>query len=685
MATRANQFLPDPSRKAAIDIIDPLRTRELNPYLDIPRIVVAGDQSSGKSSSLQAIFGVNFPVNDNDNIGTRFTTELILRRDHELNHCEVSIIPCEDSSDEDKRRLSEYRRTEVPENDIGRIIEEAKELIKAENTEPGVSKDVLRIDICGPSQPHLAIVDLPGLFSPVSESPPTLNTLVVNPLFQSYLKNPLTIILAVVSAKSGLTALNVAAALTTQIDPSGARILGLITKPDTLVEGSESEQQCFDLAQNDTIPFGLGWHVLRNRDSNARDSTDEDRDRVETELFCQGIWSAIPNSQKGISSLRINLRNILNDHIWKQLPNMISQIKPRLRNCLGALEKLNTQTPEELRRYLFQASRQFLSITKAAVTGNYYQHDFFRATTEASEFSKRFRARVQNDLALFASRMEENGQANEKFLSQQDYLDHELPGNVDPLIIGELFRERSKMWRDIATDYSVDIFQAAALLVKTVLAFVLGEGAVKESIWKGWVDPNLNRLKQDLNEQVDRIIRSCESGHLITYNPYLTESIQKNESERHKQRVRHVLEVYVGKHENIVDLRFDEISDQVAAATESDMKTQACLSAIDGVEAYYKVAFNQFIDEFSRLAIESCLVAKLPNLFTPEMVVGMDDAVLKCIAGESQEMTPEKATLTRRKQMLQDALEGLEKLIIRNIPHEPEHNGSRVRPRVRSG
>ncbi|MBE3042786.1 dynamin family protein, partial [Candidatus Bathyarchaeota archaeon] len=47
-------------------------------YIDLPQIVVCGDQSSGKSSVLEAISGMAFPAKDN--LCTRFATEVILRR-----------------------------------------------------------------------------------------------------------------------------------------------------------------------------------------------------------------------------------------------------------------------------------------------------------------------------------------------------------------------------------------------------------------------------------------------------------------------------------------------------------------------------------------------------------------------------------------------------------------------------
>lgn len=61
-----------------LNCIDQLRSEGINRYDSLPQIIVCGDQSAGKSSVLEAISGVSFPVQSNT--CTRFPTELILRR-----------------------------------------------------------------------------------------------------------------------------------------------------------------------------------------------------------------------------------------------------------------------------------------------------------------------------------------------------------------------------------------------------------------------------------------------------------------------------------------------------------------------------------------------------------------------------------------------------------------------------
>jgi hypothetical protein len=70
--------LPSKDHRDLLNIIDSLRPQGISRFVDLPQIIVCGDQSSGKSSVLEAISGMLFPTKDN--LCTRFATELILRR-----------------------------------------------------------------------------------------------------------------------------------------------------------------------------------------------------------------------------------------------------------------------------------------------------------------------------------------------------------------------------------------------------------------------------------------------------------------------------------------------------------------------------------------------------------------------------------------------------------------------------
>jgi hypothetical protein len=61
-----------------LDKIDELRAIGVGGLVELPQIIVCGNQSSGKSSVLEAISRVRFPAKSN--VCTRFATEVVLRR-----------------------------------------------------------------------------------------------------------------------------------------------------------------------------------------------------------------------------------------------------------------------------------------------------------------------------------------------------------------------------------------------------------------------------------------------------------------------------------------------------------------------------------------------------------------------------------------------------------------------------
>ncbi|KAI1316317.1 P-loop containing nucleoside triphosphate hydrolase protein [Xylariaceae sp. FL0255] len=98
--------LQSQNNRDLFDVIDALRSQGIGRYVDLPQIIVYGDQSSGKSSVLEAISGLLFPTKDN--LYTRFATELILRRnlDVEVN---VHIIPSHNRSKYKKQKLHAFQ------------------------------------------------------------------------------------------------------------------------------------------------------------------------------------------------------------------------------------------------------------------------------------------------------------------------------------------------------------------------------------------------------------------------------------------------------------------------------------------------------------------------------------------------------------------------------------------------
>ena len=222
-----------------------------------------------------------------------------------------------------------------------------------------------------------------------------------------------SIILAVVSAKNDY-ANQIVTKLARDVDPEDNRTLGIITKPDTLHVGSDSERAFQTLATNKDVVFRLGWHVLRNRDFDTRDCSVAERDEREKDFFSQGIWTSLQMRTLGISALKPRLSTVLKDQIVSELPSLIHDVELGIDDCRKSLLRLGEArgTLQEQRLYLLHISQSFTSLIKAAVDG-VYTHEFFgRAETDVG-FNKRLRAVAQDLLLQFAERMRNEGHDRE--------------------------------------------------------------------------------------------------------------------------------------------------------------------------------------------------------------------------------------------------------------------------------
>ncbi len=600
-----------------LDVIDLLRSQGISRYVRLPQLIVCGDQSSGKSSVLEAVSGVRFPTKEH--LCTRFATELVLRRDPTTN-ATVAIIPGAERSDEEKEKLLGFKAPTVLIDDFPSLIDDAKKAMGLESSARAFSDDVLRVEISGPEQPHLTLVDLPGLIHAESRHQSEKDVKLVSSLVRSYMANTRSIILAVVSAKNDY-ANQIVTKLARDVDPKGVRTLGIITKPDTLRVGSESEKAFLDLAGNKDVVFRLGWHVLRNRDDDSRDSSVEERDEKEKEFFSQRSWISLPPKLLGIGALKPRLSTVLKDQIVSELPNLLCDVGAGIDDSRSTLIRLGEArgTLQEQRLYLVHVSRSFSSLVKAAVDG-VYVHEFFGVAMTPAGFRKRLRAVVQDILLNFAEDMGCEGHSQEitgddspqnktsvpEKISRSDFLKHvrelmrrsrgcELPGTFNPLIVGDLFYQQSRPWRRLLERYSERILDATKNTLELILLHTADE-TTSDGLSRAVIDPAMEKYTAQLEKKVNEIIRPHQQGHPITYNHYFTETIQKARQEHAKKDQARQLNAFFKikpdtgpSYVQHGGFHTGQLLEALNQRTEADMDRYACSEAVDCMEAYYKV------------------------------------------------------------------------------------------------
>jgi hypothetical protein len=165
------------------------------------------------------------------------------------------------------------------------------------------------------------LVDLPGLIHATNKAQTETDKELILNLVSTYMKNPRTIILAVVSAKNDY-ANQIILDHCRKIDEQGRRTIGIITKPDFLREGTDNELSWIELAQNKDIYLERGWHILKNRADDQVKFSFQQRNEDEDLFFSKGRYADLPRECVGVDSLRERLSKVLLNHLIKELPSL---------------------------------------------------------------------------------------------------------------------------------------------------------------------------------------------------------------------------------------------------------------------------------------------------------------------------------------------------------------------------
>ncbi|KAH6665836.1 P-loop containing nucleoside triphosphate hydrolase protein [Plectosphaerella plurivora] len=625
--------LQSKDHREILDLVDNLRSQGVSRYIDLPEIIVCGDQSAGKSSVLEAISGLSFP--SKENLCTRFATELILRRDDEVKVA-VSITPGPNRSSSRAEKLSSYDPHIDPRNpNLEPVIEGAK-IIMGISKNHAFSSDILRIELAGNTEQGIS-------------GAPTVKRMVTK-----YMKRPRCIILAVVSAGAQFAVQEVTE-LARVADENGDRTMGLITKPDKLDAGSDMEKAYFELAQNKDVKFRLGWHVLKNRDFSMKNATSAERDAAEEEFFSKGLWKALGPRYCGIKSLKPRLSEVLKEQIVTQLPSLIGDIEVGIAECQEELEKLGSPrtTPGEQRQYLYNFSSRFRSLITKSIDGIYHEKFFGVAATD-EHAEKRIRARIQEAIETFSQTMEANGEENvivevessddlkPREIERSVYLAHvkntmkrnrgcELPGTFNPMIISELFRDQAQPWPDLVRNFKSRIVGIGRDAIEHIIIEVAAPDSV-DSI-RDIIFGQLQEIEKGLGSRFDKLVEQCTKGHAITYNETMIEKAQKAQAERIKKNMERKLD----SSWNNNHMTKETVLLWMTEATESNTGAYAASLATDYMQAYYKVSLKRFIDDLSVQAIEHDFLQRLPDLFSNDDVHRLSNEEVDQIAAEGPE------------------------------------------------
>ena len=309
-----------------INLIDQLRDCGVNEYIKLPRICSLGTQSSGKSSVLESIVGLDF-LPRGDGVVTRRPLELRLCH---INHGEPWAI----FEERKGQKFTDF-------NKVRETIEALTDEVCAKDKNI-VDKPII-LNVYSQTCPDLTLVDLPGVTRvPVGDQPKNIEEITKN-MAKRYVSDPLTIILCVIAANSDI-ATSDGLKLAKEIDTGGVRTIGVLTKLDIMDAGTDARKALM----NEEIPLKLGYVGVKNR--SKQDLVNKlpmsEMVKKEKEFFrSHPVYKNMPQGYLGTDILIQKLTKIYFKIIRDNLPRIIKAINDRMKQAEDELASLGNPMP----------------------------------------------------------------------------------------------------------------------------------------------------------------------------------------------------------------------------------------------------------------------------------------------------------------------------------------------------
>lgn len=337
--------------------------------IEIPKLVVVGSQSSGKSSILNSILGMDI-LPTGTNMVTRGPLQLeLIQSKTDIKACfgeyvDSNWISISETNIEYPNPTDEEKRT------ISSMIKQLTNQYAGDHM--NITDTPIYLRIYSPNIPNLSLVDLPGLTMVACTDkgqPKDIKERIRN-LIGSYIQGKETIIMAVMPARTDIEA-DIALDLIKEYDPKCDRTIGILTKLDLMNEGTDVTTLLDNNLSKD-LQLGHGYYGIRNRNKLEM----ENKNVIEGLQAEQEFFSNHPiysnnrfKDNLGIPALCKNLSTILVRALKKSFPGILEKINRDLEVNSLQLSKLGNPVPEEekmksayIHKIISKITRNFISV-----------------------------------------------------------------------------------------------------------------------------------------------------------------------------------------------------------------------------------------------------------------------------------------------------------------------------------
>ncbi|KAK1902115.1 Interferon-induced GTP-binding protein Mx [Dissostichus eleginoides] len=612
--------------RPCIDLIDSLRSLGVEKDLALPAIAVIGDQSSGKSSVLEALSGVALPRGSG--IVTRCPLELKMKRKKEGEAWYGKI-----SYQSFEREIC----TEIDDPvDVEKKIREAQDELAGQGV--GISDDLISLEIASPDVPDLTLIDLPGITRVAVKGQDANIGDKIKGMIQKFIRRQETISLVVVPCNVDI-ATTEALKMAQEVDPEGERTLGILTKPDLVDRGTE--ENVVEIVNNEVIHLKKGYMIVKCRgqkEITEKVSLTEAIEREKTFFSDHAFFHSLYNDGHAtIPKLAEKLTLELVHHIEKSLPRLEEQIEEKLAETQAQLEKYGNGPPSDTAEKIYYLLDKVTAFT----------HDAINLTTgEELKCGDRFNvfSMLRNEFGKWNNHLLHSGEKFNKKIEKEveeyeaKYRGRELPGFINYKTFETMVKDQIKQLEEPAVKKLKDVGDAVrkVFIQLAQSSFIGYPNLVKIAKAK------IEAIKQEKECAAESMLRTQFKMELIVYSQDRTYSSSLSECKKEEEEEEEATSLSQ-KHHKERSLVYSK--DNHATLQELMMH----------LKSYYKIASQRLADQIPLVIRYQMLQESAVALQREMLLMIQDKENLEFLLKEDCDIGTQRAALQSRLKRLMKA------------------------------
>lgn len=488
------------------------------------------------------------------------------------------------------------------------------------------SEDVLKIEVQGPHEDYLTIIDAPGIFRTTTQGTTKDDMVMVKDLVKRYIRDDRTIILAVLPSNVDIATQEILE-LAEDYDKNGERTLGVLTKPDLVSEPCAQAAVC-DLIWGKKRPLTLGYFLIRNRGASSSSKEQPEFDPI----FDQDELRLITHIINITDVFSADFQQGAHSRDFENLDLSISPAASEMANDCDCEETPVGLMIDNLRALLEKARVDDLEPGELAELGD-----------------------VIVPLPPHRTPMPREGFSawiNDVYLQSRG-LDL---GTFNANLVSTAFAEQSRKWGDMTKIYMSRVIITLHRFIAAALRSICPEEQTRGQLWSAILESLVERYKMAM-AQASLLIQVEQRKKPYTLNRQFSEALSKARgyrvTELLRPKARKDTRQYGG-------LQYMVNLDDIAKAAEGKSNVEQLQEEIhDILHAYYHLALDRFIDNVFQLAVDYYLLhgpSSPVKVFTQDWVINLESEQLERIVGETKSAKKRRSKLAKKIEDLSNAL-----------------------------